>query len=44
MLYHPAIGPGMTKIEAGRVLPEVAAEVQARAALNVTSGSGETNS
>jgi hypothetical protein len=30
MLYHPAVRPGMTKIEARRVLPEVAAEVRAR--------------
>jgi hypothetical protein len=30
MLYHPAIEPGMTKLEARRVLPAVAAEVQAR--------------
>ena len=30
MLYHPAIRPGMTKAEVGRVLPAVAAEVNAR--------------
>jgi hypothetical protein len=30
MLYHPRIEAGMTKAEAQRVLPEVAAEVQAR--------------
>ena len=30
MLYHPLIEPGMTKREAARVLPEVAADVQAR--------------
>ncbi len=30
MLYHPAIRPGMTKVEARRVLPQVAAEVRAR--------------
>ena len=30
MLYHPAIEPGMTKLEARRVLPAVAADVQAR--------------
>lgn len=30
MLYHPAIRPGMTKMEARRVLPDVAAEVRAR--------------
>jgi hypothetical protein len=30
MLYHPAIRPGMTKVEARRILPEVAAEVRAR--------------
>ena len=30
MLYHPLIEPGMTKLEAARVLPEVAADVQAR--------------
>jgi hypothetical protein len=30
MLYHPLIEPGMTKLEAARVLPKVAAEVQAR--------------
>jgi hypothetical protein len=30
MLYHPLIEPGMTKLEARRVLPTVAADVQAR--------------
>ena len=30
MLYHPLIEPGMTKLEVARVLPTVAAEVQAR--------------
>ena len=30
MLYHPLIEPGMTRREAARVLPEVAADVQAR--------------
>ena len=30
MLYHPLIEPGMTKLEAERVLPKVAADVQAR--------------
>jgi hypothetical protein len=30
MLYHPLIEAGMTKAEAQRVLPEVAAEVNAR--------------
>jgi hypothetical protein len=30
MLYHPALRPGMTKIETRRILPEVAAEVRAR--------------
>lgn len=30
MLYHPSIRPGMTRAEARRVLPEVAAEVNAR--------------
>lgn len=28
MLYHPLIRPGMTRAEADRILPEVAAEVQ----------------
>jgi hypothetical protein len=30
MLYHPAIEPGMTKMQVQRVLPEVLAEVRAR--------------
>jgi hypothetical protein len=30
MLYDPRVEPGMTKMEVSRVLPEVAAEVQAR--------------
>lgn len=30
MLYHPLIEPGMTRAEADRMLPRVAAEVQAR--------------
>lgn len=30
MLYHPMIEPGMTKLEAKRVLPAVAADVQGR--------------
>jgi hypothetical protein len=33
MLYDPRVAPGMTKLEAGRVLPDVAADV--RAALEV---------
>ncbi len=30
MLYHPLVQPGMTRIEADRVLPAVAADVRAR--------------
>jgi hypothetical protein len=30
MLYHPLVQPGMTKLEAVRVLPRVAADVQSR--------------
>jgi hypothetical protein len=30
MLYHPLVEPGMTRLEAARILPTVAAEVQAR--------------
>lgn len=30
MLYHPLIEPGMTRLEAARVLPKVAADVQER--------------
>jgi hypothetical protein len=30
MLYHPLVRPGMTKLEVRRILPEVAAAVQAR--------------
>jgi hypothetical protein len=30
MLYHPLVEPGMTKLEAARILPTVVADVQAR--------------
>jgi hypothetical protein len=30
MLYHPLVEPGMTRLEAARVLPAVAADIQAR--------------